>query len=331
MTAKRIAIVGATGAVGADLLTVLAQRQFPIAELRLLASERSAGREIDFAGTRHLVEALRPESFDGIDIALFSAGGSISRDFAPAAVARGAIVVDNSSAFRMDPAVPLIVPEWNASAITGHKGILANPNCSTILLILALAPLQHAVGLKRVIVSTYQAASGGGQRAVDEMFAETRARLAGEPFSREVLPHSLAFDLYPRVDVICEDDYTREEDKMLFESRKILGLPDLPLEATCVRVPVERCHSESITVELERELSPDAARELFAQAPGVQVLDAPREDRYPIPGDWSGRDEIAIGRIRRSRVFDRGLTFWLVGDQLRKGAALNTVQIAERL
>jgi aspartate-semialdehyde dehydrogenase len=331
VNARRVAIVGATGAVGAELLAVLAQRRFPVRELRLLASPRSAGSELRFAGEPVRVEALGPESFRGIDLALFSAGASVSREWAPRAVAAGATVVDNSSAFRLDPAVPLVVPECNADAIAAHRGILSNPNCSTILLVLALAPLARSAGVDRVIVATYQAASGAGARAMAELRAATAAALRGEPFTPAALPHSLAFNLFPRVDVFTQDGWTREEDKLQFESRKILGMPELNVDATCVRVPVERCHSEAVTVGLRRPLRPEAARALFAGSPGLAVDDDPAASRYPQPGQLAGADPVVVGRIRASRALQPGLTFWLVGDQLRKGAALNAVQIAELL
>jgi aspartate-semialdehyde dehydrogenase len=326
-----LAICGATGAVGQDLLAVLAARQFPLRSLRLLASPRSAGTQLPFAGEMVPVEPLGADSFRGIDVAIFSAGGSVSREFAPRAVAAGAVVVDNSSAFRMDPAVPLVVPEINATALRGHRGLIANPNCSTILLVLALGPLHAAAGLEAVVVSTYQAASGAGQRAMGELRAGMAAMLAGQPFAPQVLPQVLAGNLFPQVDVFQPDGYTREEDKLQNETRKILGLPELPVEATCVRVPVERCHSESVTVRLQRPLSPAGARALLGSAPGLELVDEPAQQRYPMPLAMAGRDPVAVGRIRSSRIFDPGLTFWLVGDQLRKGAALNAVQIAEML
>jgi aspartate-semialdehyde dehydrogenase len=328
---RTVAIVGATGAVGKDLLAVLAARNYPLRQLRLYASARSVGQRLQFRGESLPVEALGRDSFRGVEVALFSAGSSTSREHAPLAVASGAIVVDNSSAFRMDPNVPLVVPEVNAAAARGHRGIIANPNCSTILLVLALAPLHAAAGLRAVVVSTYQAASGAGQRALQELRAGAQAWLQGQPFAPAVLPHRLAGNLFPHVDVFQADGYTREEDKMQNETRKILGLPSLRLEATCVRVPVERCHSESVAVHLERALSPDAARALLARAPGVELCDDPAQQRYPMPLSMSGRDPVAVGRIRQSRVFDPGLAFWLSGDQLRKGASLNAVQIAERV
>jgi aspartate-semialdehyde dehydrogenase len=331
VNARTVAIVGATGAVGQDLLLVLAARRFPLRSLKLLASPRSAGARLPFHGEMLPVEPLGPGAFRGVDVAIFSAGAAVSREHAPRATADGAVVVDNSSAFRLDPAVPLVVPEVNADALRGHRGVISNPNCSTILLVLALAPLHAAAGLRAAVVSTYQAASGAGQRALQELRAGAQAWLQGQPFAPAALPHRLAGNLFPQVDVFQPDGYTREEDKLQNETRKILGLPSLRVEATCVRVPVERCHSESVAVHLERALSPDAARALLARAPGVELCDDPAQQRYPMPLSMSGRDPVAVGRIRESRVFDPGLAFWLSGDQLRKGASLNAVQIAERL
>ena len=332
MSAPRIAIVGATGAVGHEFLRVLAEREFAMRSLKLLASPRSAGQRLPFRGEQHLVEALSASSFDDVDVAFLSAGGGTSREFAPKAVAAGAVVIDNSSAFRMQADVPLVVPEVNRAAIAGHQGIIANPNCSTIILVLALQPLHRRAGLQSVVVSTYQAASGAGQRAMDEMHAATRAVLAGEaPPKPDALAQSLAFNLFPHVDVFMDDGFTREEDKMLFEVRKILDMPALTVDATCVRVPVARCHSESVAVKLEKNLTVTEAREVFGSSPGLTVLDDPENARYPMPCDYAGLDDVAVGRVRLGRVFDPGLTFWLVGDQLKKGAALNAVQIAEAL
>ncbi|HEB52252.1 MAG TPA: aspartate-semialdehyde dehydrogenase [bacterium] len=332
MSDPHVAIVGATGAVGHEFLRVLEERAFPLRSLKLLASERSAGRRLPFRGEDHVVEALADDSFRGIDVAFFSAGGGTAKAYARLASDCGAVVIDNSSAFRLVDGVPLVVPEVNAEAIAGHDGILANPNCSTILLVLALAPLQRRCGLTRVVVSTYQAASGAGQRAVAELRSATRAVLADEPPpTAAALPQTLAFNVFPHVDVFMADGYTREEDKMLYEVRKILAMPELRVDATCVRVPVERCHSESVAVELERALSPTEARALFAGAPGVVLQDDPHGNDYPMPRAYSGKDPVAVGRVRQGRVFEPGLTFWLVGDQLKKGAALNAVQIAEAL
>jgi aspartate-semialdehyde dehydrogenase len=332
MSAPRIAIVGATGAVGHEFLRVLAEREFPMGSLKLLASPRSAGQKLTFRGEQHVVEALADDSFGDVDVVFFSAGGDTSRKFAPKAVDAGAVVIDNSSAFRMQHDVPLVVPEVNRAALAGHQGIIANPNCSTIILVLALQPLHQAAGLRSVVVSTYQAASGAGQRAMDELHRATRAVLAGEqPPKPDALAQSLAFNLFPHVDVFMPDGFTREEDKMLFEVQKILTLPELKVDATCVRVPVARCHSESVQVHLQRELSVADAQQLFAATPGLELLDDPANARYPMPIEYAGRDEVAVGRVRRGRVFEPGLTFWLVGDQLKKGAALNAVQIAEAL
>jgi aspartate-semialdehyde dehydrogenase len=326
-----LALVGATGAVGREILAVLEERRFPVASLRCLASERSAGQSLAFAGETVKVEPLGPDSFRGVDLALFSAGAALSRAHVPRANAAGAVVVDNSSAYRLDPDVPLVVPEVNPETIAGHRGILANPNCSTILLVVVLAPLDRAAGLRRVVVSTYQAASGAGQRAIQELREGSRAALDGQPHEPDALPHPLAFNLFAQVDQFQEDGYTREEDKMLHETRRILGRPDLALEATCVRVPVERCHSEAVSLELDRPLDPDRAREILAAAPGIEIRDDPAALLSPQPAHMVGRDEVAVGRLRASRVFAGGLALWLVGDQLRKGAAVNAVQIAEKL
>jgi aspartate-semialdehyde dehydrogenase len=332
VTGRTVAIVGATGAVGVEFLAILAARRFPLRELRLYASPRSAGARLPFAGQQLRVEPLGEGSFRGVDVALFSAGAATAREWAPRAAAAGAVVIDNSSAFRLERDVPLVVPEVNAGAVRAHRGIVANPNCSTILLVLALAPLHRAAGLAAVVVSTYQAASGAGQQALLELRAQQRALAAGEdPPGPRVLPQPLAGNVFPHVDVFGGDGYTREEDKLQNETRKILGIDALRVDATCVRVPVERCHSESVTVDLERPLAPDAARALLAAAPGLELVDDPAAKRYPMPLAQAGRDPVAVGRVRASRVFARGLAFWLSGDQLRKGAALNAVQIAELL
>ncbi len=331
-TGKVVAIVGATGAVGQEFLAVLAARAFPVRELRLFASARSAGQRLPFRGEQLPVHPLSERSFEGVDVALFSAGAAVSREHSRRAVLAGAVVVDNSSAYRLDPDVPLVVPEVNVEALRGHRGIVANPNCSTILLVLALAPLHRAAGLRSVVVSTYQAASGAGQQAMHELRESLAASLRGEPAPPpRALPQGLAFNVFPHVDVFLADGYTREEDKLLYETRKILGLPTLAVDATCVRVPVERCHSESVAVALERPLTVEQARALLASAPGLEVVDDPAQKRYPMPIAMAGRDDVAVGRLRAGRVLANGLTFWLAGDQLRKGAALNAVQIAERL
>ena len=331
MTKHVVAIVGATGAVGQELLQVLAARRFPVRSLRLLASPRSAGRTLSFQGEAVPVQALGRDSFRGVDVALFAAGSAVAREQAPLAVAAGALVVDNSSAFRRDPAVPLVVPEVNAAALAGHRGLIANPNCSTILASLALGPLHRQAGLRAVVVSTYQAASGAGQQAVHELRAAFGAWLANEPpVPPQALPQTLAANVFPQVDVFEADGYTREEDKLLHELRRILDLPALRVEATCVRVPVERCHSEAISADFERQLSVDGALRVLREAPGLHLVEASANPPYPMPRDWTGRDDVAVGRVRAGRVFGNGVSFWLCGDQLRKGAALNAVQIAEQ-
>jgi len=323
--------VGATGAVGRQMVALLETRRFPVASLRLLATARSAGRTLPFAGEDLPVEALGPGSFAGVDLALFSAGASTARDHAPRAVAAGAVVVDNSSAFRTDESVPLVVPEVNPGALATHAGLIANPNCSTIQLVVVLAPLHASAGLRRVVVATYQSASGAGQRGTDELLRGTRAVLAGEEAPARVHARPLAFDCVPQIDVFLDDGSSREEWKMVFETRRILGLPELGVLATCVRVPVVCGHAEVVTAELEHELAPDAARELLRAAPGVQVLDDPAAGAYPTPRQAAGSDPCWVGRLRRDPSVPHGLALWIVADNLRKGAALNAVQIAEAL
>lgn len=329
MSSPNLAVVGATGVVGRELLQILAERDFSHGELRAYASSRSRGRSIDYRGQDLAVQELSPQAFAGIDLAFFCAGSDLSREYVPQAVAAGALVIDNSSAFRLRADVPLVVPECNGSSIADHAGILANPNCSTIIMVMALAPLHAAFGLRRVHVVTYQAASGAGQAALTELRSATAALLAGEPHVSSALPHSLALNLFPHIDAFADDGYTLEEDKMLYETRKILGLEHLTVEATCVRVPVERCHSMALSLELDRACQPDQAREILTAAPGIKVLDRPDAELYPQPAVWAGQDQVAVGRIRSSRSFPGGLCLWVVGDQLRKGAALNAVQIAE--
>jgi len=330
---QRVAMVGATGAVGRELISVLEEREFPLDELRLLASPRSAGAEIPFRGETLRVEELSVERLRGCDVAFFSAGGGVSLEWGPKAVEAGAVVVDNSSAFRMDEAVPLIVPEVNPEAVQAHQGILANPNCTTILLVVVLEPLRKLAGLKRLRVATYQAASGAGARAMEELEAQARAILAGQEPVVEHFPQPIGFNLFPHIDrFLPEEDWaTKEEMKVVWESRKILGLPELAAVSTCVRVPVLRAHSEAVFLELERELSPEAAREALAGAPGVRVVDDPAAGRYPTPREADGIDDVLVGRIRRDPTCATGLCLFLAGDQLRKGAALNAVQIAELL
>ncbi len=336
MKGYTVAIVGATGVVGRTFLDVLQDRDFPVGRLKLLASKRSAGSTLKFRGAEVPVEEALPEAFDGVDFALFSAGTQVSRDLAPEAARRGALAIDNSSAFRMDPQVPLVVPEVNPERAREHKGIIANPNCSTIQMVVALYPLHQAAGIKRVVVSTYQAVSGAGKAACDGLYRESRNVLAGKDAGPQNLPHGgarkyhqIAFNLVPQLDVFAEDSYTKEEMKMILESRKIMGLPDLRITATTVRVPVENCHSESINVEFMGPLSPESARRVLEKAPGVVVVDDPAELLYPMPSSCSGRDEVFVGRLRPDFSVENGLNMWVVADNIRKGAATNTVQIAE--
>jgi aspartate-semialdehyde dehydrogenase len=328
---KHVAIVGATGAVGIEMMRVLERRNYPTASLRLLASPRSAGKCLEFRGEKIVVEPLGEKSFEGVDIALFSAGGGISRDFAPVAVTSGAIVIDNSSAFRMDPKVPLIVPEINASDVATHSGILANPNCTTAISLMALYPLHQAFGLKRVIASSYQAVSGTGARAIEELRDQVEAIAAGKPVIKEVYPHQIAFNVLPHVDSFLEDGYTREEMKMQNEGRRIMHLPTFTASVTCVRVPVYRAHSVAVTAEFENPVSLAKAREFLDAAPGIIRQDDPSTANYPMPIECSGQDDCRVGRLRLDCSIPNALSFWICGDQLLKGAALNAVQIAELL
>ncbi len=328
----RIAVMGATGAVGREMLLTLEQRNFPHQSIKLLASERSAGTSLLFNGAMRPVELLSERSFEGIDIVLSSAGASVSRQFAPAAAQAGAVVIDNTSAFRMDADVPLVVPEVNPEAAREHGGIIANPNCSTIQMVVALAPLHKAARIKRIVVSTYQATSGAGAAAMDEMEAQTRAQLAGQPLpAAHKFRHTMAFNCLPQIDVFLENGYTKEEMKMVHETRKIMGEPGIGVTATTVRVPVYRGHSESVNIETERKLTVAETRELLAGAPGVVVLDDPAQGVYPMPIYAVGRDATYVGRIREDESIANGLNLWVVSDNLRKGAALNAVQIAELL
>lgn len=323
-----VAVVGATGAVGQEILKVLEERNFPVRELRPLATARSAGRVIYFKGEAYTVEETRPESFAGVEIALF-AGGAASKEFALAAKERGALVIDNSSAFRLEPDVPLVVPEVNPEDVKWHKGIIANPNCSTIIMVVPLKPLYDAAGIKRVVVSTYQAVSGAGAAAIKELEAQTRAVLSGQEYPPQVFPYQIAFNLIPHIDVFQELDYTKEEWKMVKETRKIFHDDSLSITATTVRVPVIRCHSESVNVETKEKLTAKEAREILARAPGVVVVDDPAAKKYPMPILAYDKDEVFVGRIRDDNSLDKGLNLWVVADQLRKGAATNAVQIAE--
>ncbi len=329
----KVAVVGATGAVGSEMLRILEERDFPVAEVRPLASARSAGTTVRFRGDEVKVRELTPESFGGIDIALFSAGGSVSARFAPAAVEAGAVVVDNTSHFRMEPDVPLVVPEVNPHAIAGYRerGIIANPNCSTIQMVVVLKPLHDAARIRRVVASTYQAVSGTGKRAIEELERQTRELLNFRQPTREVYPHTIAFNCLPHIDVFLDNGYTKEEMKMVNETRKILEDPSVRVTATTVRVPVFYGHSEAVNVELERPLTAAEARSLLERAPGVVVVDEPGEARYPLAQDAAGKDPVFVGRIRQDTSVDHGLDLWVVADNVRKGAALNAVQIAEIL
>ena len=327
----RVAVLGASGAVGQELLQLLEQRRFPVAELLPLASPRSAGQSLGWQGRALTIQPVEASAFEGVDLVLASAGGSVSRQWAPLAAAAGALVIDNSSAFRMDPAVPLVVPEVNPEAAFSHRGIIANPNCTTILLSLALAPLHARRPIRRVVVSTYQSASGAGARAMEELRSLSRTVLdGGEPVS-EVLPHSLAFNLFLHNSPLQPNGYCEEELKMLHETRKIMGTPGLRLSATCVRVPVLRAHSEAVNIEFHEPFPVEEARALLAAAPGVELLDDFDANRFPMPTDVTGRDPVAVGRIRQDLSELNALELWLCGDQIRKGAALNAIQIAELL
>ncbi|CAD5923613.1 Aspartate-semialdehyde dehydrogenase [Planktothrix tepida] len=327
----RVAILGATGAVGTELMELLESRNFPVAELKLLASPRSAGTSLPFKGETLPVEVVSENSFHNVDIVLASAGGSTSKVWAPKIVAAGAVMVDNSSAFRMNPDVPLIVPEVNPEAINNHKGIIANPNCTTILMTVAIWPLYQAQPIRRMVISTYQSASGAGARAMEEVKQQASAILAGETPKTEIFPYPLAFNLFPHNTPINELGYCEEEMKMINETRKIFGVNDLRISATCVRVPVLRAHSEAVNLEFEHPFSVEKARDILSTAPGVQLLEDPQANYFPMPIDASGRDPVLVGRIRQDLSHPCGLELWLCGDQIRKGAALNAVQIAELL
>lgn len=329
-----VAVVGATGAVGIEMLRTLEKRNFPVSQMKLLASARSVGKELEFNGKKYAVEELKEDSFKGIDFALFSAGASRSKEFAQAAVAAGAVVIDNSSAFRMDPTVPLVVPEVNPEDAFKHQGIIANPNCSTIIMTVPVFPLLKAKKLKRMVVSTYQAVSGAGATGMVELAEQTQAALNGEThFEPKTFAHRIAFNLIPHIDVFQDNGYTKEELKMLNEGRKIMHDPNLQISCTCVRVPVMRAHSETLNLEFEEDITPEEVRSILATAPGVTVVDDPAQKRYPMPIDASGLYNILVGRIRQdvSRNDKKGIDMFISGDQLLKGAALNAVQIAELL
>lgn len=328
---QHVAIAGATGAVGTEFLKLLEARDFPMKSLRLLASSRSAGSKLKFRGENLEVEELTPKSFKGIDIAFFSAGGSRSKEFAPHAVDSGAVVIDNSSAFRMDEKVPLVVPEINPKQAFEHQGLIANPNCSTIQMVVALNPIHRAAYIQRVVVSTYQAVSGAGASAMEELKQQLRAWANDEPMKQEVFPTQIAFNLFPHIDVFQDNGYTKEEMKMVHETRKIMNAPNMQISATCVRVPVLRAHSEAVWVETEKPLSESEARELFEKEPGIVVQDERESGGYPTPWHITETQETYVGRIRKDISHPNGLTFWVVADQLYKGAALNAIQIAEVL
>ena len=328
---QHVAIAGATGAVGTEFLKLLEARDFPMKSLRLLASSRSAGSKLKFRGENLEVEELTPKSFKGIDIAFFSAGGSRSKEFAPHAVDSGAVVIDNSSAFRMDEKVPLVVPEINPKQAFEHQGLIANPNCSTIQMVVALNPIHRAANIQRVVVSTYQAVSGAGASAMEELKQQLRAWANDEPIKQEVFPTQIAFNLFPHIDVFQDNGYTKEEMKMVHETRKIMNAPNMQISATCVRVPVLRAHSEAVWVETEKPLSESEARELFEKEPGIVVQDERESGGYPTPWHITETQETYVGRIRKDISHPNGLTFWVVADQRYKGAALNAIQIAEVL
>jgi aspartate-semialdehyde dehydrogenase len=326
-----IAVVGATGAVGIEILRVLEKRRFAVATLRPLASRRSAGKSVLYKDEKVPVEELSDKSFEGVDLALFSAGGEIARKFAPIARNAGAIVIDNSSMFRMDPEVPLVIPEINGGDVKRHRGIIANPNCTTAVALMAIYPLHRAFNVRRVFASSYQAVSGSGARAIAELEDQVRAFAENRPIQFNVYPHPIAFNVLPHVDAFLETRYTREEMKMQNEGRRIMHHPDFRASVTCVRVPVYRAHSVAISAEFLEPVSVERAHEVLAKAPGLELVDEPARNRYPMPRFVAGKDNCEVGRVRRDCALDNGLSFWVSGDQLLKGAALNAVQIAELL
>ncbi|MCX6883320.1 MAG: aspartate-semialdehyde dehydrogenase [Verrucomicrobia bacterium] len=326
-----IAVVGATGAVGIEMIRTLEKRNFPVGKLTLLASARSSGKQLTFKGQPITVQTLTQDSFAGIDIALFSAGGDISRDFAPAAVKAGCVVIDNSSAFRMNPEVPLVVPEINASAVKDHRGIISNPNCTTIITLMALYPLHVAFGVSRIFASSYQAVSGTGAKAIEELERQVGEIVAGRPVTRNVYPHQIAFNVIPQVDSFLPTGYTKEEMKMENEGRKIMSHPTFRASVTCVRVPVYRAHAVAVSAEFERPITVESARAVLANAQGLDVVDFPEKSEYPVPLNAAEKYNCHVGRLRLDCALDNGLCFWVAGDQLLKGAALNAVQIAEEL
>ena len=326
-----VAVVGATGAVGIEMIKTLEKRKFPVGKLTLLASARSVGKKLKFRGEEITVKELNKDAFAGIDIALFSAGGGISKEFAPIAAKAGCVVVDNSSAFRMDDSVPLVIPEVNASDVKSHKGIIANPNCTTAVTLMALYPLHKAFSVKRIFASSYQAVSGTGAKAIEELKRQVDEIVAGKKATKEVYPHQIAFNVLPHVDSFLPSGYTKEEMKMENEGRKIMHHPNFRASVTCVRVPVYRAHSVAVSAEFDKPVSVEAAREVLKKAPGLDVIDEPSKNEYPLPLYAAERDNCAVGRIRKDCAMVNGLAFWVSGDQLLKGAALNAVQIAEDL
>jgi aspartate-semialdehyde dehydrogenase len=326
-----IAVVGATGAVGAELLRVLERKNFPVTSLRAIGSSRSAGKSLRFRNEEIAVQELGENSFDKIDIAFFSAGGEISRKFAPVARSAGAVVIDNSSAFRMEADVPLVIPEINGDDARKHRGLIANPNCTTAIALMAIYPLHRVFGARRVFAASYQAVSGSGQRAIDELKQQVKDAARDRQPSAQVYPHPIAFNVLPHVDIFLESGYTKEEMKMQNEGRKIMHLPQFRASVTCVRVPVYRSHSVAVHAEFEKQVSVEQAREVFAKTPGLELVDEPLKNRYPMPLSVAGKDNCEVGRVRLDCALENGLAFWVSGDQLLKGAALNAVQIAELL
>jgi aspartate-semialdehyde dehydrogenase len=326
-----VAVVGATGAVGIEMLKTLEKRNFPVGKLTLLASARSTGKLLTFRGTESPVRELTKDAFKGIDIALFSAGGSISKEFAPVAAQAGCVVIDNSSAFRMDEKVPLVIPEINAADVKSHQGIIANPNCTTAITLMALYPLHQAFNVKRIFASSYQAVSGTGAKAIEELRRQVDQLVKGLQATKEVYPHQIAFNVLPHVDSFLQDGYTKEEMKMQNEGRKIMHHPNFRASVTCVRVPVYRAHSVAVHAEFEKPITVEFAREVLKKAPGLQLVDEPARNEYPLPLYSAEQYDCAVGRIRKDCAMDNGLAFWVSGDQLLKGAALNAVQIAEEL
>src|SRR5512138_135041 len=326
-----VAVVGATGAVGIEMIKTLEKRKFPVGKLTLLASARSVGKKLKLRGEQITVKELTKDSFGGIEIALFSAGGSISKEYAPIAAQAGCVVIDNSSAFRMDDAVPLVIPEINGADVKWHKGIIANPNCTTAITLMALYPLHQAFGCKRIFASSYQAVSGTGAKAIAELERQVDQIVKGQPVTREVYPHQIAFNVLPHVDSFLPSGYTKEEMKMENEGRKIMHHPGFRASVTCVRVPVYRAHSVAVSAEFEKPVTPEAAREVLGKAPGLDIIDDPANKEYPLPLHVAERYNCAVGRLRRDCALENGLCFWVAGDQLLKGAALNAVQIAEVL